>query len=414
MPAKRDRPTPPPATSGIRLIVTRSVVVRLLLGWACVIGIGVAGGMSGGGLSSWALAALLVGIVAVIVVCSFGVVTQAEHLAHRLGDPFGTVVLTLSIVAIEAILISAVMLGPGDHTTIARDAVFAAAMIVLTLVVGLALVVGGSRREGDGARGDGVPHGGLRVNRAGLSMYMTYLVVLLALAFAVPGALGHEGSYTRSQSMLVLTLVVGAYTVFLWQQLGAQRAYFQEVGLGDQSNPAHATHPTQQARAARPAPNSVGVMMREHGREVVVRVVVLLAMVAPIVGLSHTMAGLLDDALTRMDAPLALSGLLIGVIVFLPEGITTVRAARSGEGQRVSNLAHGALVSCVGLTLPVVLFIALVTNQTVVLGLRAVDLVLLVVGLVMNVTTFMAGRANLAHGVAHLLVFVVYLMSIMA
>src|SRR5699024_10700748 len=120
---------------------------------------------------------VLAAIVAVIIVCSGGVVTQAEHLAHRLGDPYGYLVLTLSIVAIEVILISAVMLGPSDHQTIARDSVMATVMIVLNLVIGLALIVGGMR------------HDNLRVNRTGISTYLSMLVVLIATAFAVPAVI---------------------------------------------------------------------------------------------------------------------------------------------------------------------------------------------------------------------------------
>src|SRR5699024_9521616 len=136
----------------------------------------------------------LAAIVGVILVCAFGVVHEAEHLARRLGDPYGSLVLTLSIVLIEVVLISAVMLGPGDHTAIARDSVMAVAMIILNAVVGLCLLVGGLR------------HRSLAPNRAGTTAYLAMLVVLVSLAFALPAVIGDDGAYTTGQVVVVVAL----------------------------------------------------------------------------------------------------------------------------------------------------------------------------------------------------------------
>src|SRR5699024_784686 len=149
---------------------------------------------------------VLAAIVAVIIVCSGGVVTQAEHLAHRIGDPYGTLVLTLSIVAIEVILISAVMLRPRDHQTIARDSVMATVMIVLNLVIGLAVIVGGMR------------HANLRVSLAGICTFLSPLVVLIATAFAVPAALGTDGSSNPRQAVTIVALTIVLYGFFWYRQ----------------------------------------------------------------------------------------------------------------------------------------------------------------------------------------------------
>ena len=111
---------------------------------------------------------MLAALVVIIAYCAFGVVQQAEHLARRLGDPYGSLVLTLSIVVIEVILIMAVMLGPGESATIARDSVMAVSMVILNLVVGLALLVGALRSVGS-----------LRLNSAGSSTYLAMLIVLV-------------------------------------------------------------------------------------------------------------------------------------------------------------------------------------------------------------------------------------------
>ncbi|GAA1671651.1 calcium:proton antiporter [Citricoccus zhacaiensis] len=363
-----------------------------MLGWVAFLALTLAKPVLDGHLPTLLLFAVLAAIVAVIIVCAVGVVNEAEHLAHRIGDPYGTLILTLSIVLIEVILISAVMLGPGDHATIARDSVMAATMIVLTLIVGAALLIGGMR------------HSDLRVNPTGISAYLSMLVVLVAVAFAFPTVIGTGGAYTPGQGVPITVLTVVLYGFFLYRQTGAQSTDFQEVS-GARANADAGT-------AADEGQPGIGAILREHRAEVIARILLLLVTVTPIVLLSHDMAVFLDDGLDRLGAPLALSGVLIALIVFLPEGITTIRAAWMGEAQRVTNLAHGALVSCVGLTLPVVLVIGLLTDQTVVLAESPANLLLLGVSLLLSLTTFSAKRVTALHGAAHLFVFVLYGISV--
>ncbi|MEI3846677.1 MULTISPECIES: calcium:proton antiporter [unclassified Microbacterium] len=357
--------------------------MRLAVGWGGYLVVTLLAPVLADGLPTLVLWTVLAAIVGIIVVCAFGVVTEAEHLAHRLGDPYGTLVLTLSIVLIEVILISAVMLGPGEHTTIARDSVMSVSMIILNLVFGAALVVGGLRR------------GDLRLNRTGASAYLAVLIVLLAAAFAVPGLIGDGGAYAPAQAVPILVMTILLYAFFLARQTGAQSGDFQEVGSA--------------AVAAAPGrPQALAAVVSAHRGELVARALVLIITVIPIVLLSHDMAALLDDGLDRAGAPVALSGILIAMIVFLPETITTIRAAVTGEMQRVSNLCHGALVSTVGLTIPAVLAIGLLTGQQVVLAETPVNLALLGVTLLLSVATVAGRRLTALHGAAHLLVFALY------
>ncbi|WP_454084013.1 calcium:proton antiporter [Georgenia sp. Marseille-Q6866] len=376
--------------STVRSILTPAAVARLLLGWGAVLALALSGSLLEPPVTGPVLVTALTAIVGVVLVCAFGVVHEAEHLARRLGDPYGSLVLTLSIVVIEVILISAVMLGPGEHATIARDSVMAVSMIILNLVIGLALLVGGRR------------YGGLAPNRTGTSQYHAMLVVLVALAFAVPAALGTGGAYTAGQAVPVVLVTVVLYAFFLARQTGAQAADFREVATGA------VAHKDVAARTG------VRAVVAEHRSEVLLRAGLLLATVLPIVLLSHDMAALLDDGLGRLGAPTALAGVLIAMVVFLPESITSVRAALAGEIQRVSNLCHGALVSTVGLTIPAVLVIGMITGQTVVLAESPVNLLLLGVSLLLSVTTFSAPRVTATHGAAHLAVFAVYAVAVMS
>src|SRR5690625_2800196 len=126
-------------------VFTANPLVRVLTGWVAVILLAATQHLLAPPVPGNTLVLVLAGVVAVITVCSFGVVTQAERLADRMGDPYGSLVLTISIVLIEVILISAVMLGPGDHTTIGRDSVMAVSMIIMNLVVGAAVFLAGRK-----------------------------------------------------------------------------------------------------------------------------------------------------------------------------------------------------------------------------------------------------------------------------
>lgn len=364
---------------------------RLALGWGSFGVLWLVTPLLDGHIPGPLLIGLLAAIVVVIVVCAFGVVTEAEHLASRLGDPYGTLVLTLSIVLIEVILISAVMLGPGEHATIARDSVMAVSMIILNLVVGLALLVGGLR------------HGGLRHNRTGVSTYLALLVVLTAVAFAVPGLIGEDGAYTSGQAIPIALLTVALYGFFLYRQTGVQREDFQEIA----ATPAPETRDIDRHPA-------ISEILTQYRKEIIARVFVLVITVIPIVLLSHDMATLLDEGLGRLNAPVALSGILIAMIVFLPETLTTIRAAAGGEAQRVSNLCHGALVSTVGLTIPAVLTIGLLTGQTVTLAENPTNLVLLTVTYVLSISTYSSAKATALHGTAHLMLFFIFALTVFA
>ncbi|GAA2042983.1 calcium:proton antiporter [Yaniella flava] len=379
----------------IRNVLTPRVAGHLLLGWVGWIALQSTSAILPDPLAAPMLFGILAAIIAVIVVCAFGVVTQAERLAHRLGDPYGTLVLTLSIVVIEVVLISAVMLGPGDHQTIARDSVMAVAMIILNLVVGVALIIGGTR------------HVRLQLNRTGASSYLAVLVVMLCVAFGLPHVIGDERVYSSTQALLVAACTLVMYGFFLYRQMGAQRGDFQEVTSGHPSTRT-VTPDTQQSLT------SITHVLAEHRSEILARAIVLVLTVIPIVLLSHDMAALLDEGLGRLGAPTSLSGLLIAAIVFLPETITVIRAAASGEIQRMSNLCHGALVSTVGLTIPTVLTIGLLTDQPVVLAETPGNLMLLAVTLLTSMASMLGKFVTPLHGAAHLMIFMLYLLVIFA
>jgi Ca2+:H+ antiporter len=393
-------------SAALRTIITPTAILRLVLGWGAFLALQLTRSLLTPPAAMPLLVTALIVIVAVILICAFGVVQEAEHLAGRLGDPYGSLVLTISICLIEVILIAAVLLGPGDHATIARDSVMAVTMIILGAVVGLCLLIGGLR------------HGAMAHNRTGVSSYLVMIVVFATLVFAVPGLIGSHGSYETWQETPIIVITVGAYAFFLYRQMGPQAHEFTEVDarVAVDADTAQASDDAEPwgAETQDAAPQGIVEIISAHRVEITLRLVLLVATVLPIVLLSHDMAALLDDGLGRFGAPVALSGVVIAMIVFLPETLTSLRAAWNGEIQRVSNLCHGAEVSTVGLTIPTVLTIGMFTDQPIVLAESPINLALLAITLLISAVAFAGKRVTAIHGVALLVVFAVFGLALFA
>lgn len=357
---------------------------RLIAGWATVLAFALAGDELLGNLDPLlASLALFAWILGVILWCAFGVIAQADALAELLGEPLGTLVLTFSIVVIEVMLISAVMLSGDANPTVGRDTMFAVMMIVLNGVVGLGLLIGGLR------------HGEQSYSLPGAAAYLAVIVPLSTIALVLPDATARaDGTLTTFQAVAFSLFTIGLYGLFLTIQTGRHRGFF--VGAeGQATGSAGSAAPTTAA-----APD----------RRAVVRHTLLLVVTAlPIVLLSRPLARVVDHGIAALDAPLALSGVLIALIVFLPEAVTALRAAAANELQRTVNLCLGAFVSTVGLTVPAVLTIGLVTGKTVVLGVDPSGIVLIALTLVMSMLTFSGPRTTVLEGGVHLLLFLVYL-----
>ncbi|MCJ2073845.1 calcium:proton antiporter [Methylobacterium sp. J-030] len=326
--------------------------------------------------------ALFAWLLAVIVWAAFGVVHEAEAIAHRLGEPLGTLVLTLSIVIIEVALISAVMLSAKDAPTLGRDTMFAVLMIVLNGVVGLGLLVGGLR------------HHQQRYNLQGASAFLSVIIPLTTIALVIPDFTSStsDGTLTTLQAVAFSVFTLALYGVFLLIQTGRHSEFFIDAEAPEAEHPAGA------------ASASAGGIAKHLG--------LLLANVVPIVILAKSLAVILDHGIAALGAPSALGGVLIAAIVFTPEGISALKAVARNELQRAINLCLGAATSTVGLTVPAVLAIGLLTGQTVVLGLKPTEMALLAVTLILSAQTFSGTRTTVLEGAVHLVLFFVYLVLI--
>ncbi|RJG07389.1 calcium:proton antiporter [Noviherbaspirillum cavernae] len=357
--------------------------IRLAFAWTTVAVFFIFGGDWLADLSSTPKSlALFAWLFVIILWCVFGVVKEADHLAEMLGEPLGTLVLTLSVVIIEVVLIGAVMLDAKESPTVGRDTMFAVLMIILNGVVGLVLLLGGLK------------HVEQSYNLQGASAYLALILPLSFIALILPNFTQStaDGSLTRTQAFFFSLFTVTLYGIFLVIQTGRHRGFFIEPGQEEVA--AHAA----------PVTHSRGEVMRH--------VALLVVTILPIVLLSKQLAKLVDHSIAVLGAPPVLGGVLIAIIIFTPEGLSALRAALDNQLQRATNLCLGAAASTIGLTVPAVLGIGLLTGKPVVLGLDQAGMALLALTLLLSTITFSGTRTTLLEGAVHLVVFMVYIVLI--
>jgi len=332
-------------------------------------------------------AGLFLWLFAIILWCAFGVVEEADHLAQLLGEPLGTLVLTLSIVIIEVAQIGAVALSGEAVPTLGRDTMFAVLMIVLNGVVGLALISGGLR------------HHEQTYNLQGAVAYLAVIIPLSVIALILPSFTKAfpAGSLTTTQAVFFSIFTVLLYGIFLAIQTGRHRGFFVEP-----PNNAETVGPVSTPHERR------GASFGELGWHTLLLVITIL----PIVLLAKQLARLIDYGIDALGAPPALGGVLIALIVFTPEAIATLRAALNNQLQRSINLSLGASASTIGLTVPAILCIGLATGKTMVLGLDPTGIALLALTLMLSTLTFSGSRTTVLEGTVHLVVFLVYIVLI--
>jgi Ca2+:H+ antiporter len=322
-------------------------------------------------------AVVLAWLFAAILLSATAVVRHAESLAIKLGEPVGTLILTLAVTGIEVMMIGAVMAtGPGNET-LARDAMLAVVMIVLNGMVGLCLLLGGWKYHEQ------------VYNLQGATAFLAVIVPIAVLGLVLPNfTTSSPGpTYSRLHSAFLILMSVGLYGVFLAIQTARHREYFM------------------------PPPGAPTADHAEHEvRSFGYHVPFMLAYLVAVVVLAEKIAVPIDYGIHVLHAPPALGGFLVSVLVLSPESVAAVRAARANQLQRSVNLLLGSVAASICLTIPAALTIGFVIGQPVVLGLDAVDMVLLVLTLAVSMLTFTGGRTNVLLGAVHLLLFLAYLM----
>lgn len=305
-------------------------------------------------------------------------VHHAEVIAHRLGEPYGTLVLTMAVTVIECSLILAVMLSGKGNPTLARDTVFAVIMLVCNGLVGACFLIGGLK------------WGEQTFRATSARAYLMVLVPFGVLTMVLPGFTTSAAGpfYSTAQIVFVAMVTLALYGIFLYVQTVRHRGFFDVAAEASEA-------------ADAPSPST---SMRPY--------LLLTLVLVAIVVLAKSFAGSIELGVSAIGAPRGIVGVLVALLVLLPESVAAMQAARADQLQRSINLALGSSLATIGLTFPAVGALSLVLDKPLVLALGPTEMVLLVLTLVVSMVTFSGGRTNILSGAVHLVLLATFVFLI--
>ncbi len=329
------------------------------------------------------MAALFAILFAVILTSSLAVVRHADHLARQLGEPYGTLILTLSVAVIEVVSISAVIVHSDNNPTLVRDSLLSVVMIILNGMVGASLLIGAWR------------HREQHYNLQGANTYLAVIIPLVVLSLVLPCFTRTTPGPTLSlgQSIFLFLTSIGLYCAVLGIQTVRHRGYFADDGEAEGDD-----------RGA--------VVVHEAGtsRPPLVHALLLAAYMGPVVVLAEQLARPIDYTIGTLHAPVALGGVALAALVAAPEAIGAVRGAFDNHLQRAVNIFLGSVLATIGLTVPAMLIISRMAGRNMILGVEGPDRVMLLLTLALSMVTFSSGRTNVLQGAVHLVLFAAYLL----
>jgi Ca2+:H+ antiporter len=328
------------------------------------------------------LVGIFVWLFGVILWSALRVVRHADCLAIKLGEPFGTLILTLSAISIEVVMISTAMLHGANNPTLGRDAIFAVVMIALNGLVGLSLLLGGLRYREQ------------HYNIQGVNAYLNVIMALAVLGLVLPNFTTSTSgpTFSTEQEIFFAAVSLLLYGIFLLIQTLRHRGYF----LDSKQTPATHSHHSPQVR-------SIGF-----------HTLMLALYLAAVIFLAEKFAVPLDNSIEQFHMPQAFGGAIIAALVLSPEGLGGISSSLHNQLQRSINILFGSVLATIGLTIPAVLMIGLLTKRSVALGLQGGNLPLLLLTLAVSVVTFTSRKTNVLQGCIHLLLFAVFVLLIFA
>ncbi len=317
-----------------------------------------------------------------ILSSAFSVVRHADVLAHRLGEPYGSLILSLSVVILEVSLISALMATGDAAPTLMRDTLYSIIMIVTGGLVGFSLLLGGRKFATQ------------YMNLFGIKQYLIALFPLAIIVLVFPMALP-AANFSTGQALLVALISAAMYGVFLLIQTKTHQSLFvyEHEDDSDDDDPHH----------GKPSAHSSLC----HAIWLIIHLIAVIAV-------TKMNASSLETLLDSMNAPVAFTGFLVALLILSPEGLGALKAVLNNQVQRAMNLFFGSVLATISLTVPVVTLIAFMTGNELQFALGAPEMVVMVASLVLCHISFSTGRTNVLNGAAHLALFAAYLMTIFA
>jgi Ca2+:H+ antiporter len=332
----------------------------------------------------FALIVVFIWLFVVILWSAVLVVRHAECLAIKWGEPYGTLILTLSAITIEVVMISVAMLHGANNPTLGRDSIFSVFMIALNGLVGSCLLVGGLRYREQ------------YYNLQGVNSYLNVIMTLAVLGLVLPNFTTSTSGPTFSTEQKIFLAVTSflLYAIFLLIQTVRHRQYFVET--------------KDAVTAANAADHPIHVYSTPF------HAVMLLLYLITVILLAEKFAIPLDNSIEQFHMPQAFGGVMIAALVLSPEGLGAINASLRDQLQRSVNILLGSVLATIGLTIPAVLTISLVTKRPIVLGVEGGNLPLLLLTLAASVVTFTSRKTNVLQGCVHLLLFAVFVLLIFA
>ncbi|MCP8890023.1 calcium:proton antiporter [Sphingomonas faeni] len=317
--------------------------------------------------------------VIVLIGSVLAAVHHAEVIAHKVGEPFGTLVLAIAVTVIEVSLIVSLMLSnAGDAATLARDTVFAAIMIILNFIIGICLLAGAVR------------HHEQRFTLKGMTAALGVLAAMAVLSLILPNYTSSTAGPTYASSQLIFVAVVSLvlYGTFVLVQTVRHRDYFL---------------PSTDDKDDHAAPPS--------GRATGIAFAALLVALVSVVLLAKTLSPTIEAAVIGAGLPLTVVGVIIAALVLAPESLAAYKSARRNRLQTSLNLALGSALATIGLTIPSVAIVSLVLDLPIALGIDAKSMTLLALSLFVATLSLGTGRTTVLQGVVHLVIFAAYLFT---
>jgi Ca2+:H+ antiporter len=331
-----------------------------------------------------AVIVVFVWLFAVILWSAISVVRHADCLAVKLGEPYGTLILTLSAISIEVVMISTAMLHGANNPTLGRDAIFSVIMIALNGFVGLCLLIGGLRYREQ------------YYNLQGVNSYLNVIMTLAVVGLVVPNFTTSTSgpTFSTEQEVFLIAMSLVLYAIFLLIQTMRHRRYFME------------------SKETVVAANSEHHLVQVYSTGF--HAAMLLLYLITVILLAKKFALPLDNSIEHFGLPQAFGGAIIAALVLAPEGIGAIEATLRNQLQRSINILFGSVLATIGLTISAVLTIGLITKQPVTLGVQGGNLPLLLLTLAVSVVTFTSRKTNVLQGCVHLLLFGVFVLLIFA
>ncbi|WP_132272061.1 calcium:proton antiporter [Neorhizobium sp. JUb45] len=368
----------------------KSLVLAAIVAIACIF---VEHSLIGAGKTVSLIAAAV--LIGVIVLASTRVAHHAELLAHKVGDPYGTMILTLSAVAVE-VMILAIMLGSSTSPTLVRDTIYSAVMLDINGILGLAALLGGLR------------HGEQPYNDNSGKTYGVMILTAMGISMIVPEFVPDDRWHYYSGFTIIA--MIALYALFLKMQVGPHSYFFSYSYTKARPATAAASVGGSQPLSPQPATTPAPTSAPEEETSAAVSIGVILFGVVVIGFLAEFMAAFLDTGLESTSAPPALMAVIVASISAAPEILTALRAALRNRMQSVINIAMGASLSTVILTVPVMEAIALYTGQPFVMAMTPVQTVMVVITLIVAAINLNDGETNAIEGMTHFVLFATFIM----